>query len=298
MKRKTQMDAFGASSMVAFALLLAANQVVIKLTNDGFQPVFQTGIRSVVGATALLIWMRFKGIPLRIETGTFGSGLLLGGLFAGEFLCLFIALDLTTVARSSIIFYSMPVWLSLLGHFLLPAERVSKVKGFGLLLAMVGVVIAVAGRGAAGDEASFLGDMLALIAAMCWAGIALTARITPIAHVRIEMQLMWQLVVSAVVLLLLSFFFGPLLRDFSTIHVISVLGQGVVVVFAAFLFWFWLIKTYPASSVASFSFLSPVFGVLLGWLLLGEKIGPGAIAALGCVAVGLVMINWPTRSGG
>lgn len=284
--------------MVAFALLLAANQVVIKLTNDGFQPVFQTGIRSVVGAAALLLWMRFKGIPVHIEKGTFASGLLLGGLFAGEFLCLFLALDLTTVARSSIIFYSMPVWLSVFGHFLLPAERVSKVKGVGLLLAMLGVVIAVAGRGAAGDEASLLGDILALLAAMCWASIALTARITPVAHVRIEMQLMWQLLVSGIVLLLLSPLFGPLLRDYSTIHVVSVLGQGVIIVFAAFLFWFWLIKTYPASSVASFSFLSPVFGVLLGWLLLGETIGLGAIAALGCVAFGLVLINWPTRSGG
>lgn len=59
----------------------------------------------------------------------------------------------------------------------------------------------------------------------------------------------------------------------------------------AFLFWFWLMSIYPASSVASFSFLSPVFSVLLGWLILGERVGPSIWGALGLVALGLVLIN-------
>ena len=57
------------------------------------------------------------------------------------------------------------------------------------------------------------------------------------------------------------------------------------------LFWFWLMKIYPASGVASFSFLSPVFAVVLGWALLGEAIGLRIWLALGLVAVGLVLIN-------
>ena len=39
--------AFGASSLVLFSLVLAVNQVAIKLSNDGFQPVFSAGLRLV-----------------------------------------------------------------------------------------------------------------------------------------------------------------------------------------------------------------------------------------------------------
>ena len=66
-----------------------------------------------------------------------------------------------------------------------------------------------------------------------------------------------------------------------------------MIVSAGFLLWLWLLSIYPAASVAAFSFLSPVFGVLLGWLLLGERIGPGIAAALTLVVAGLILINRP-----
>lgn len=295
MNRKDQIDLSGAVILIFFSLLLAGNQVVIKLTNEAFQPVFQTGLRSAIGATALYIWMRYRGIPLRIAGGTAASGLLLGLLFAAEFFSLFQALDRTTVSRSSIIFYSMPVWLAIAGHFLLPSERMGMLKIIGLGLAMLGVVIAISSNAQGAGTGSLGGDLLALAAALCWAGIALTARIGKIAEEGIEIQLMWQLVVSAIVLLAISPLFGDFLRNPAPIYWLSVIGQGVIIVFAAFLLWFWLIKTYPASGVASFSFLSPVIGVLLGWLLLGEDIGWGILAALACVAGGLVLINWPVK---
>ena len=69
----------------------------------------------------------------------------------------------------------------------------------------------------------------------------------------------------------------------------------VVVVSAAFLFWLWLLSIYPASSIASFSFLSPIFGVGLGWLLLGEHVGPEIGVALVLVCAGLIIINRPPK---
>lgn len=295
MERKDHIDPTGAAILIAFSLLLAVNQVVIKLTNEAFQPVFQAGLRSAIGASALFIWMLYRGIPLRIAKGTAFSGVFIGFLFAAEFLSLFLALDITTVSRSSIIFYSMPVWLAIAGHFLLPSERMGLRKAIGLGLAMLGVVIAILGNVRGQGEGELLGDLLALSAAMCWAGIALTARVSRIAKEGIEIQLMWQLVVSAIVFLAISPLFGDFLRNSAPIYWLSVIGQGVIIVFAAFLLWFWLIKTYPASGVASFSFLTPVIGVLLGWLLLDETIGVGILAALGCVAIGLILINWPAR---
>ncbi|ASM72124.1 MULTISPECIES: DMT family transporter [Roseobacteraceae] len=289
MERKTYIDTFGAVALVLFALNLAFNQVVVKVTNGGFDPVFLAGLRSVGGAVVLVAWMKARGVSFTLPRSSILGGAASGLLFAVEFMCLFIALDLTTVGRVSIIFYSMPVWLALSAHFLLPAERLNGVRVIGLVLAMAGVALALLDR--SNGQASLLGDLLALFAAICWAAIALCVRVTPLARVPPEQQLLWQLLISAPLLLLAAPFFGDLLRDVQPIHLWGLAFQIIAVASFGFLAWFWLMSIYPASSVASFSFLSPVFAVILGWLLLGEHVGWTIWAALGLVAAGIFLIN-------
>lgn len=294
MERKTSLDMFGILSLTGFAVLLGVNQVAIKLGNGGFQPVFMAGIRSLGALLVLLLWMRLRGVEFRIRPGTVPSGILLGVLFAIEFSCIFFALDLTTVARTSILFYTMPVWLGFAGHFLLEGERLTPMKLAGQGLAVLGVAIAVLDRGGPGD-ASLLGDALALLAAMCWAGIALLARGAPVSKTRPEMQLFWQLAISAPLLLILSLWFGPFIRDFQIYHLGLLIFQIVCIASLGFLFWFWLLSVYPASSVASFSFLTPILGVILGWALLREDLGASIIISLTLVCLGLILINRPAK---
>ncbi|WP_299774597.1 DMT family transporter [uncultured Tateyamaria sp.] len=289
MNRKSHIDLIGAVALTLFSLNLGFNQVVIKVSNAGFQPVFLAGLRSLGALVLLGLWMRARGIPLRLPIEGRTGGIVAGLLFAVEFICLFIALDLTSVARTSILFYSMPVWLALAAHVLLPGERLNGTRLIGLAFAMGGVVLALADRDA--GQGNLLGDVFALGAALCWAGIALCVRITPLSRIPAEQQLFWQLLISAPVLLILAPAFGPLLRDLEMIHVIGLAYQIVFIASFGFLFWFFLMKIYPASGVASFSFLSPVFAVVLGWLILGEEITVTIWAALVLVAVGLVLIN-------
>ncbi|MDJ0630305.1 MAG: DMT family transporter [Rhodobacter sp.] len=294
MERKDRIDAFGAVSLIVFSALLGLNQVVIKLVNDGLQPVFSAGLRSLGALVLLYLWMRVFGSGARIEKGTFWGGLGAGTLFGLEFICLFVALDLTSVARASVIFYSMPVWLALMAHALIPGDRLTARKSFGLVLAFVGVAWAILDR-SDGAEGSLAGDLLALAAAVCWAGIAIFARATPFQRVEPVMQLFWQVTVSAVLLLAVSPLFGPFIRDFQPLHAAGLAFQILVIATGAFLFWLWLLKIYPASGVASFSFLSPLFGVGFGWLILGETVGPGLWAALALVCLGLILINRAPR---
>lgn len=289
MERKTHIDLIGAIALVAVAMNFGLNQVVVKVSNGGFQPVFLAALRSVGAGVVLLIWMRARGISIRLPRASMLFGVIAGVLFAVEFSLLFTALDLTTVSRSSIIFYSMPVWLALVAHFVLAGERLSGTRLIGLALAMAGVFLALADRDS--GQASFWGDVLSLFAAFCWAAIALVVRVTPLSTVPAEQQLLWQLVISAPILLLMSLFYGPLIRDLQFIHIAGLLYQIIAIASFGFLAWFWLIKIYPASSVASFSFLSPVFSVLLGWLLLGEDVALSIWLALALVASGLYLIN-------
>lgn len=289
MERKSQMDSFGAAALTLFALHLAFNQVVVKITNGGFEPVFGAGLRSLGAMVVLLAWMKFRGIGWRLPRAAMTGAIISGLLFAIEFMCLFTALDFSTVSRTSIIFYSMPVWLALSAHFLLPGERLSGLRIVGLGLAMGGVVLALLDRSS--GQVSLLGDVLALVSAICWAGIALCVRVTPLADVPPAQQLIWQLIVSTPILLLMAPLFGDLIRDVQPIHIAGMVFQIFAVASFGFLIWFWLMKLYPASSVASFSFLSPVFAVILGWLVLGETIGLQIWMALGLVAFGIFLIN-------
>jgi drug/metabolite transporter (DMT)-like permease len=294
MERKDHMDAFGAAALIAFALHLAFNQVVIKVTAGGFGPVFQAGLRSVGAVLVLYLWMRLRGVSFAVPRNAWVGGIASGLFFALEFMCLFTALDTTTVSRASVIFYSMPVWLTLIAHVLFPGERLTPVKIAGLLLAMSGVAIALADRG--GGSVSWAGDLLALTGALCWAGIVVCVRITPLSEVPPAQQLMFQVLVSAPILLLLAPFLGPLLREVAPIHIAGLVFQIVAIASLGFLVWFWLMKIYPASSVASFSFLSPVFSVILGWLLLSEDVAPSVWGALVLVASGIYLINRKPRA--
>lgn len=293
MKRKDHMDAIGAAALIAFALHLAFNQVVIKVTAGGFGPVFQAGLRSLGAVLVLYLWMRLRGVSFSVPRNAWLGGVASGLFFTLEFLCLFSALDITTVSRASVIFYSMPVWLSLIAHVLFPGERLTPLKIAGLLLAMSGVAVALADR--SGGSVSWMGDLLALTSAFCWAAIVICVRATPLSDVPPAQQLMFQVLVSAPLLLLLAPFVGPLLRDVELIHIAGLVFQIVAIASLGFLVWFWLMKIYPASSVASFSFLSPIFSVILGWLLLSEEIAPSVWGALVLVASGIYLINRKPR---
>lgn len=289
MDQKRAIDGFGATALIGFAALLAFNQVVIKVTGDGFGPVFQAGLRSLGAAAFLIIWMGVRGHSIVPPAGTFKWGIISGLVFSFEFICLYSALDLTTVSRASIIFYSMPVWLALAGHLLLPGERLTRMRGIGLGLAMVGVVLAIADRG--DGQATLRGDLLALVAAMGWAAIALMFRVTPLSQMRAEMALFYQVAVSSVVLLALAPLFGDLVRDLEPIHLAGLAFQAICVVGLGYMLWFWLLTIYRANAVASFSFLSPVLAVFFGWALLNEQIGPQIWLALMFVAAGIFLIN-------
>ena len=294
MERKSTVDAFGAVALTAFALHLAFNQVVIKVTAGGFSPVFAAGLRSAGAVFVLLLWMYLRGVSFRMPREAWPWAVVSGLLFAFEFMCLYNALDVSTVSRSSVIFYSMPLWLALASVVFLPDEGLTKRKVLGLALAFGGVVIALAERG--GGQISWTGDLLALTSALCWAGIVLVVRVTPLAHVPPEQQLISQVMISAPILLLLAPLFGPMLREVEAIHLWGMAFQIIGVASLGFLAWFWLMKRYPANSVASFSFISPVASVLLGWALLEEEIAPSIWIALVLVAAGITLINRKTKA--
>ncbi|WP_350332881.1 DMT family transporter [Coralliovum pocilloporae] len=295
MERKDRIDLFGGTVLVVFSALLGLNQVMVKLVNAGLQPVFQAGLRSVCAFLPVLLYALFMRKRLSISDGSFWPGVLCGVFFAGEFMLLFSALEFTTVSRASVFFYTMPFWVALVGHFIIPGERLTPLRLGGLVLAIVGVALALSGRSGTLPETVIIGDIMCLLAACGWAGIALVARTTSLSRSSPEMQLLYQLAVSAVILVPASLFFGDWIRDMTPVLAGIFAFQVLVVVGVGFLTWFWILSIYPASDMASFSFLAPLFGVLLGWLILDETITGAVALALVLICCGIVMVNYKPR---
>jgi len=147
-------------------------------------------------------------------------------------------------------------------------------------------------RPAAGPR-QWLGDGLGVLAGILWGATTLAIRGTALTRASAEKTLFYQLAVSAL-LLLLAAAVGekpPPLHALSLLAWSSLAFQIVIVSFASYLVWFWLIRNYPATRLASFTMLTPVFGLVLGALLLAEPITARLLVALATVAAGIFLVN-------
>ena len=289
--QKRPIDAPGAVVLILFSALLGLNQVLVKLVNAGMHPVFQAGLRSACAFFPVLLFALFMRRKLVLRDGSLWPGILAGCLFALEFTLVFIGLDYTSVARASVLFYTMPIWVALAAHFFIPGELLTPRRVLGLCLACLGVVLALIYNSDPASDKAFVGDMFCLAGSFLWAAIALLARTTRLSQSSPEMQLLYQLAVSAPLLILGALWIGETWRE-PTVFVLGVFAfQVLVVVSVGFLAWFWVLSIYPASDMAVYSFLAPVFGVLFGWLILGEGLGINVLIALVLVSVGIALVN-------
>jgi drug/metabolite transporter (DMT)-like permease len=190
--------------------------------------------------------------------------------------------------------YISPFVVALGMPFIARAERLSKPQMAGLLLAFAGVAWAFAEgftAPAAGPH-QLLGDALGVVAGVLWGATTLAIRGSALSSASAEKTLWYQLAISGVLLLLAALVAGePMPARLSVLAWSSMLFQVLIVTFASYLVWFWLIRHYPATRLASFTLLTPVFGLVLGALLLNEPITLRLVVALAAVAAGIVLVN-------
>lgn len=285
---------------IPVALLLCAvwgvQQVASKVSiTQGIPPFFQAVIRSAVAGVLLLGWIRWRqgrdGLAgLLARDRSWGPGLLTAGLFAVEFLFLFRGVQLTTASRAVVFLFTGPFFTALGTHFLVPGERLRLVHAGGLVLAFAGVALTLADKAGGG---SLLGDALVLGAAAGWGLTTVVVKASPaLQAVPPERVLAYQLWGSLPLLVAAALLAGELHWPQATpVAWAGVAYQCVVVCFASYLTWFWLVARYPAGRLSAFTFLTPLLGVVAAWLLLGEPLSPLLFAGLACVGVGLRLVN-------
>lgn len=282
--------------MVVLCLIWGLAQVILKMAAADISPLMQIALRSGVAAVLVVFLMFIRREGLSIQDGTWRPGLLVAGLFALEFFLIGEGLRYTSASHMTVLLYTAPIFAALGLHLLMPSERLSRAQWFGIGLAFTGVAIAFLLRPNYIEQnisATDLlyGDLLSIGAGIAWAATTVAVRCSRLAQVSAAQTLLYQLAGAFFLLTAAAFLLEQTTIEFTALTWGSLIFQSLVVCFASYLAWFWLLKHYSASQLGVFSFLTPIFGVALGVSLLGEQLEISFIIGAAFVIVGLILVS-------
>ncbi|MHC0429759.1 EamA family transporter [Streptomyces sp. O3] len=273
---------------ICLAVLVAAvwgvNFVVIEIGLGHFPPLLFSALRFLAAAVPAVFlvgrpcvgWKWLTGVGLALGVAKFG--LVFAGMDAGM-----------GAGLASLVLQIQAVFTALLAFALL-GERPGRVRAFGMGVAFAGIGVAAYDEGASGP---LLGFAMVVAGAFAWGfSNVLTRRAAP----RDALNFMvWVSVVPILPLLLLSFALeggdeiGRALGGLDWAGVGAILFVAWVSTLFGFGAWGWLLRRHPASSVAPFSLLVPVFGMSSAAMILGEGVSGlrwcAAVLLVGGVAV-------------
>ncbi|MFV0435200.1 MAG: DMT family transporter [Leucobacter sp.] len=289
----------GRASAIMFVLCLVwgMQQVAIKVASPDVSALLQVSIRS--GVAALLVWIVAKFVLRERWLGgaLLPAGIVVGVFFAAEFLFLAEGLNRTSASRIAVFLYTAPLWAAVGLHFKLPEERLSARQWVGIGTAFVGIVVALLAPSLASGEAgavtpeSVLGDLMGLCGGAAWGFTTVMIRVSRLSEAPPTQTLFYQLAVAFVLLTPLTVLTGQLRFTSTPTAWVSLGFQSVVVVCASYLVWFWLLRRYFAAQLGVLSFLTPLFGVVFGVVLLREPLTLGFGIGAALVLVGLLIVN-------
>ncbi|WGS23741.1 MULTISPECIES: DMT family transporter [unclassified Bradyrhizobium] len=282
---------------IAIMLMLCVswgfNQLAVKLALPDVPPMLQAMIRSAGALPVMLIvgWMR--GVKFFERDGTLLPGLVAGLMFGVEFVLIFTGLVFTSASRASVFLYTAPFFVALGSHQFL-GERLSAVQWSGLALSFAGVALAIGVPQPNVDAKVLLGDLLVVGGGVLWAATTLVAKGTNLRKAAPEKALGYQAAVSVPILALASWISGEHITHMPSALSISLLVyQAIWVVGCTFVIWFAMVKTYSASKLSAFTFITPLFGVVAAYFIMHDTLtAVFGVAAL-LVIAGLYLVNKP-----
>jgi drug/metabolite transporter (DMT)-like permease len=280
--------------MLILCLSWGFNQIAVKLALPDMPPLLQGTIRSVGALPVLLLIARFRGVKIFTRDGTLYAGLVFGLLFGIEFVMIYRGLLLTSASRAVVFLYTAPFFVAL-GSYRLLGERLHPAQWAGLGLSFIGVALAIGVPQADVDADVLWGDLLIVGGGALWAATTVMVKATRLRHAAPEKALIYQVAISIPILGFAAWISGETVTRVPGPLTIFVLTyQAVWVVGLTYLLWFALVKTYSASKLSAFSFITPLFGVVASYFILHEALTPVFGFAALLVIAGLFLVN---RSG-
>jgi drug/metabolite transporter (DMT)-like permease len=277
--------------MLVLCLSWGFNQVAVKLALPDIPPMLQATIRSAGALIVLFLIARIRGVKMFERDGTLRAGLLAGVIFGFEFLLIYRGLLLTSASRAVVFLYTAPFFVAF-GSFLFLGERLRASQWGGLALCFAGVALAIGIPQADVDANVLLGDLMVVGGGALWGASTLVVKATALIKAPAEKGLAYQVALSVPILGLAAWIFGEnLTRVPGPLALSLMVYQAVWVVGLTFLIWFELVKSYSASKLSAFTFITPLFGVLASYFILHDTMSVAFGAAALLVIAGLYLVN-------
>ena len=281
----------GAAALVVFLCLCwGFNQVSVKLAIHDIPPLMQGATRSFAATLLVAGWCRLRGMPIFGRDGSLTAGIAAGILFGLEFVLIYKGLLYTTATRAVLFIYLAPFFVVLGTRIFLPADRFSSQQWLGLALSFGGMMLAFGVPTPALDPRQMLGDLMMVGAALAWAATTLIIKASSLNRLASEKVLLYQLAISVPMFAMVALIDGEHVAHMPSLLAIGALTYQTLTAMT-FVIWFALIVRYSANRLSAFTFLTPLFGVAAGHLVLDEPLTPAFVAAEALVVLGLVLVN-------
>ena len=288
------LDAASMALVVFICFCWGFNQPAVKLAIlEGVPPLTQCAIRSSLATLMVLGIMRLRSLPIAARDGTLAAGLVCGALFGFEFLLIYRGLLFTTASRAVLFIYLAPFFVVIGARWLFPGDRFGVMQWIGLVMALVGMVVAFGVPAPAISPDQLLGDLMMATAALSWAATTLVIKASSLSRVSPEKTLLYQIGVCVPIVAAGALIFGERITALPSALALGSLAYQTIVVGSTFSIWFMLIVKFSASRLSAFTFLTPLFGVAAGHFVLGEPLTPAFSLAVLLVAGGLILVNRP-----
>jgi drug/metabolite transporter (DMT)-like permease len=279
--------------MLMLCLSWGFNQIAVKLVLPDVPPMLQALARSIGALPVLLVIGWFRGVKFFERDGTLWAGVTAGAIFGIEFVLIYRGLLLTSASRAVVFLYVAPFFVAL-GSYVFLGERLRAPQWGGLALSFAGVALAIGVPQTNVDAAVLLGDLLIVAGGALWATTTLIVKTTALIKAPAEKGLGYQVAISIPILALAAWISGETITHVPGPLSLSLLAyQSFWVVGLTFLLWFALVKTYSASKLSAFTFVTPLFGVAASYFILHDKLTIAFGAAALLVIAGLYLVNKP-----
>lgn len=280
--------------MTLLCVIWSLQQISLKAASVDVSPMLMIALRSGAAALCVALLMRMRGQPVSLSSGRWRAGTVVGALFALEYLLVAEALRRSYASHVIVFLYTSPIFTAVGLHARFPAERLRGLQWLGISIAFAGIALAFLGHGpsATANAPSVLwGDALALLAGATWGATTVTIRFSSLSMAPPAETLLYQLL-GAFLLLMPAAGLSGQIRFVSTETAwLHLAFQALIVSFASFLVWFWLLRHFLASRLSVFSFLTPIFGIVLGVVLLGEPVQASFLGGSVLVLTGIVFVS-------
>lgn len=263
--------------------------VSVKIGLEGIPPILLAAMRFGVALVCVYAWTRLAKVSLHVDRGDRLIIIVPALVMVVQILFLNIGAENTSGSHTVLFMQTYPFFVAAIAHYIIPKDRLSLMKMIGLALAGAGMMLTIYDK--QGGPSTSWGDILVLSSAICLAtqimiNKVLLRRISPVPLI------FWQQVLILpvfIVLWLSTEWQMPVSIDLKILA--AVIYQGAVVAGFCFLVWIRLLQRHSATQISAFFFTTPLFGVLLSWLMLGDHVTTHLTGGLILLAAGLWVVN-------